>query len=168
MWLKCGWHHYFIPNRIMLLLLLLHICHCYRQFTNLGVIVDENLSLYKPIATMSRAVYLPVRSNGIIRKHINQSAGSGNIYSRARYFYSGHVLINASRLQKNAAKTTPTIINTAANSLTSHLSLNNYTGYKSNGFVFKTIHSVSPTFYVYLLNSTFKSVNICALETNCY
>ena len=40
--------------------------------TNLGVIVDENLSMYKHIAKVFRAVCISIRNNGIIRKHINQ------------------------------------------------------------------------------------------------
>ena len=40
--------------------------------TNLGVIIDENLSMDKHIAKVSRAVCISIRNIGMIRKHINQ------------------------------------------------------------------------------------------------
>jgi len=39
--------------------------------TNLGVIVDENRSMDKHIAKVSRAVCVSIRNIGMIRKHIN-------------------------------------------------------------------------------------------------
>ena len=41
--------------------------------TNLGVIVDENLSMDKHIAKVARAVCVSMRNIGMIRKHINQA-----------------------------------------------------------------------------------------------
>ena len=40
--------------------------------TNLGVIVDENLSMDKHIAKVYRAVCVSIRNIGMIRKHFNQ------------------------------------------------------------------------------------------------
>ena len=40
--------------------------------TNLGVIVDENLSIDIHIAIVSRTICVSIRNTGIIRKHINQ------------------------------------------------------------------------------------------------
>ena len=40
--------------------------------TNLGIIIDENLSVDKHITKVSRAVCISTRNIGLIRKHINQ------------------------------------------------------------------------------------------------
>ena len=111
------------------------------SFTNLGVIVDENLSMDKLFAKVLRPVCVSIRTIGMIRKHINQPVGE----------LLTHALIT-SRLD-------------TCNSLLHGLNktqLKQRFIFKIPMFVFNTIHGVPPITYVALLNRTIHSVFLWA------
>ena len=127
--------------------------------TNLGVIVDENLSMDKHVAKVSRAVCVSIRNFGMIGKHINQPVGEllthALITSRLDTCNS---LLHG--LNKTQLKRLQRLQNTAARLFTLSRKLPHITPILRQlqrimfMFVFKTIHGVSPTY----LCSLFKNV----------
>ena len=147
--------------------------------TNLGVIVDENLSMDEHIAKVPRAVCVSIKNIGTIRKHINQPVTEllthALITSRLDTCNS---LLHS--LNKTQLKRLQRLQNTAARLVTlsrkcTHITpiLKQLQGYQSN----RELSSKSPCLCsrqstvsrlltcVALLNCTNLSVEICALQT---
>ena len=107
--------------------------------TNLGVIVIENLSMDRHIAKVSRAGCVSIRNIGMIRKHINQPVVElfthPLIISRLDscnsllHGFNKTQLKRFQQLQNTAVSVH--VSRSPGNSLTPHLSSNNYTGYQS-------------------------------------
>ena len=127
------------------------------------VIIDENLSMDKHIAKVSRAVCISIRNIGMIRKHINQPVAEllthALITSRLDtcnsllHGLNKTQLIRLQRLQNTAARlVTLTRKCTHITPILKQLHLlpiEQRIVFKISMFVFKTIHCVSP---VYLCN----------------
>ena len=148
--------------------------------TNLGVIIDENLSMDKHIAKVSRAVCISIRNIGMIRKHINQPVAEllTHVLITSRLDACNSLLhglnktqlIRLQRLQNTAARLVTltrkcTHITPILKQL-HWLPIEQRIVFKISMFVFKTIHCVSPV-YLCNLNCTNHSVEICALQTSC-
>ena len=142
--------------------------------TNLGVIVDENLSMEKHIAKVSRTVCVSIRNIGMIRKHINQPVAvqltHALITSRLDTYNS---LLHG--LNKTQLKRLQRLQNTAARLVTLSRKCTHNTP------ILKQLHWLqSPCLCsrrstvsrlltcAALLNRTNHSVEICALQTSCY
>ena len=136
------------------------------SFTNLGVIIDENLSMDKHIAKVSRAVCILIRNIGMIRKHINQPVAEllthALITSRLDtcnsllHGLNKTQLIRLQRLKNTAARLVTltrkcTHITPILKQL-HWLPIEQRIVFKISMFVFKTIHCVSPVYLCNLVN----------------
>ena len=128
--------------------------------TNLGIIIDENLSVDKHITKVSRAVCISTRNIGLIRKHINQPVAEllthALITSRLDTCNSLLHGLNTTELkrlkwlQNTAARLVPLSRKCAdITPVLKHLHwlpIEQRIIFKISMFMFKTIHGVSPTY----------------------
>ena len=140
--------------------------------TNLGVMVDENLSMDKYIAKVYRAVCVLIQNTGMIRKHINQPIAE----------LRTHALMTSrlDSLNKTLLKSNPAARLTLSRKFTHitpilkqlhWLPIEQRIIFKIAMIVFNTIYGVSYLLSltcIALLNRTNKSMDICALQTSCY